>query len=61
MGRTHWWTHAEWTGNEVNAGADCRIPLPFAGPNTAILLQAGLLNARDFFGGLSLAIDLTSR
>ena len=52
---------AEWTGNEVNAGADCRIPLPFAGPNTAILLQAGLLNARDFFCGLSLAIDLTSR
>ena len=51
----------EWTGNEVNAGADCRIPLPFAGSGTGLLLQAGLHGGRDFFGGICLAIDLNGR
>ena len=48
----------EWDGNEVNVGADCRLPLPFAGSNTGLLLQIGLLGGHDLFGGLCLAIDL---
>ncbi|MBR2150323.1 MAG: YjbH domain-containing protein [Prevotella sp.] len=42
---------AEWDGNEVNIGADCRLFKLF-------LLQCGLVDMRHFTGGLSLYIDL---
>ena len=42
---------AEWDGNEVNMGVDCRVFKYF-------LLQCGLIDMRHFNGGLSLCFNL---